>query len=203
MRNALLIVVLLLAGQSAYGQPPAQTPAQPPPQSPGARARQSPEFRGTSSVIGGFGQTLDDEGSLGRGWLAGAAIDRRISGNTRAELSLEMMAHDRRAGSFQSSGQTVTGAVSLVHRLGSGKVQPYIFEGLTLGHHWGTNQFNGNAAFTNSTDAGVRFGGGVAIRAGRRLEISPEVRLNGFWICLLYTSPSPRDGLLSRMPSSA
>ena len=24
-----------------------------------------------------------------------------------------------------------------------------------------------------------------------------------YWICLLYTSPSPRDGLLSRMPSSA
>ena len=23
------------------------------------------------------------------------------------------------------------------------------------------------------------------------------------WTCLLYTSPSPRDGLLSRMPSSA
>ena len=25
----------------------------------------------------------------------------------------------------------------------------------------------------------------------------------GFYTCLLYTSPSPRDGLLSRMPSSA
>ena len=25
----------------------------------------------------------------------------------------------------------------------------------------------------------------------------------GLGICLLYTSPSPRDGLLSRMPSSA
>ena len=25
----------------------------------------------------------------------------------------------------------------------------------------------------------------------------------GYKICLLYTSPSPRDGLLSRMPSSA
>ena len=24
-----------------------------------------------------------------------------------------------------------------------------------------------------------------------------------FYVCLLYTSPSPRDGLLSRMPSSA
>ena len=26
---------------------------------------------------------------------------------------------------------------------------------------------------------------------------------HGFGTCLLYTSPSPRDGLLSRMPSSA
>ena len=27
--------------------------------------------------------------------------------------------------------------------------------------------------------------------------------LDQFYDCLLYTSPSPRDGLLSRMPSSA
>ena len=26
---------------------------------------------------------------------------------------------------------------------------------------------------------------------------------SGYYPCLLYTSPSPRDGLLSRMPSSA
>ena len=26
---------------------------------------------------------------------------------------------------------------------------------------------------------------------------------SGLEVCLLYTSPSPRDGLLSRMPSSA
>ena len=26
---------------------------------------------------------------------------------------------------------------------------------------------------------------------------------NAVYVCLLYTSPSPRDGLLSRMPSSA
>ena len=30
---------------------------------------------------------------------------------------------------------------------------------------------------------------------------NPEARLSSD--CLLYTSPSPRDGLLSRMPSSA
>ena len=28
-------------------------------------------------------------------------------------------------------------------------------------------------------------------------------KFNGIKPCLLYTSPSPRDGLLSRMPSSA
>ena len=45
------------------------------------------------------------------------------------------------------------------------------------------------------------------------LKAGQEVRLVGFGsfvpvtraagTCLLYTSPSPRDGLLSRMPSSA
>ena len=29
------------------------------------------------------------------------------------------------------------------------------------------------------------------------------VIFGGAYVCLLYTSPSPRDGLLSRMPSSA
>ena len=30
-----------------------------------------------------------------------------------------------------------------------------------------------------------------------------ELMYRGIKVCLLYTSPSPRDGLLSRMPSSA
>ena len=30
-----------------------------------------------------------------------------------------------------------------------------------------------------------------------------EDKTSTFFVCLLYTSPSPRDGLLSRMPSSA
>ena len=36
--------------------------------------------------------------------------------------------------------------------------------------------------------------------AGRALRL---LDLPGTYSCLLYTSPSPRDGLLSRMPSSA
>ena len=34
-------------------------------------------------------------------------------------------------------------------------------------------------------------------------EPRPLAAILYIWICLLYTSPSPRDGLLSRMPSSA
>ena len=33
--------------------------------------------------------------------------------------------------------------------------------------------------------------------------VGDAVHDEGLDICLLYTSPSPRDGLLSRMPSSA
>ena len=33
--------------------------------------------------------------------------------------------------------------------------------------------------------------------------INPSYRSGQIMLCLLYTSPSPRDGLLSRMPSSA
>ena len=36
-----------------------------------------------------------------------------------------------------------------------------------------------------------------------RLELAGLVNDRQSWDCLLYTSPSPRDGLLSRMPSSA
>ena len=34
-------------------------------------------------------------------------------------------------------------------------------------------------------------------------DVQPEVQSSSATGCLLYTSPSPRDGLLSRMPSSA
>ena len=43
--------------------------------------------------------------------------------------------------------------------------------------------------------------GQASIENGQRLDTG-LIEL-GFMACLLYTSPSPRDGLLSRMPSSA
>ena len=44
------------------------------------------------------------------------------------------------------------------------------------------------------------------VEAGLSPANSPDACPDGGWwhgVCLLYTSPSPRDGLLSRMPSSA
>ena len=38
---------------------------------------------------------------------------------------------------------------------------------------------------------------------GHTVQMVYGLRANMVKICLLYTSPSPRDGLLSRMPSSA
>ena len=49
---------------------------------------------------------------------------------------------------------------------------------------------------------------GQATRLASLLAVGPKIyegliRLGVATDCLLYTSPSPRDGLLSRMPSSA
>ena len=46
---------------------------------------------------------------------------------------------------------------------------------------------------------------GVASRKERKIYQSCHIlhKQGKYYICLLYTSPSPRDGLLSRMPSSA
>ena len=46
----------------------------------------------------------------------------------------------------------------------------------------------------------------AAIRAaqlGLKTAIIDQDKLGGVCFCLLYTSPSPRDATLSRMPSSA
>ena len=45
--------------------------------------------------------------------------------------------------------------------------------------------------------------GGLGIIMGLATGIATLIAGMLVWRCLLYTSPSPRDGLLSRMPSSA
>ena len=58
----------------------------------------------------------------------------------------------------------------------------------------------GDAATTNN-----RMELQAVIEGLRALKRPSEVEVitDSVYVCLLYTSPSPRDGLLSRMPSSA
>ena len=48
---------------------------------------------------------------------------------------------------------------------------------------------------------------GIVVGINNQPRFKPTDCGYGYWVefydCLLYTSPSPRDGLLSRMPSSA
>ena len=45
--------------------------------------------------------------------------------------------------------------------------------------------------------------GFILTHASERLEVPTQQQVDHFLPCLLYTSPSPRDGATSRMPSSA
>ena len=43
----------------------------------------------------------------------------------------------------------------------------------------------------------------ISLMAQEQVQLEFREQMQQMMICLLYTSPSPRDGLLSRMPSSA
>ena len=72
-----------------------------------------------------------------------------------------------------------------------------------LSEYFGEGEFDGRWAYVHALSynkyaaQAVTDGGHTEFRLG---EFSTEEQAE---ICLLYTSPSPRDGLLSRMPSSA
>ena len=68
----------------------------------------------------------------------------------------------------------------------------------------GSLHFTGNTITSDTNTIAFAAAAGEATVYHSRLQID-DLQLQGSTIstCLLYTSPSPRDGLLSRMPSSA
>ena len=58
-------------------------------------------------------------------------------------------------------------------------------------------------AFNDYAAAVREFDAFIAEKGDPDVELTKEEKLDPDFICLLYTSPSPRDATLSRMPSSA
>ena len=61
----------------------------------------------------------------------------------------------------------------------------------------GPGGWGGLIIFNDNSE--IEIGGSEENTTNNRMELTAAIKT----LCLLYTSPSPRDGLLSRMPSSA
>lgn len=139
-----------------------------------AQARESAASIG---VAVGPGQTWDDEGSLGSGFVIGARADRRLFGGTRIELSLDALTHDRDAGYFLANGTTTLFTAALVQRFGSGTIQPYLLAGALVARHSGTVTFGDEPERRErSTNPGYALGSGFIVSVRDRWEVGPEVR---------------------------
>jgi hypothetical protein len=137
------------------------------------------DSRGAIAGVVGGGRTWDDEGSLGTGPVVGGRAQWRVFGTTSVEASVDALSHDRSGGFFESEGRTIFLGATLLHRFireESARGQFYILGGLHLAKHSGSTTFDGVRRDRDSTDPGYHFGGGIAIRIGKRLELGPEAR---------------------------
>ena len=130
-------------------------------------------------ATGGFGQTWDDEGSIGKGWLGGGYADLRLFAHTDAEFSADVLTHDRSSGHFQARGHTTFVSAAIRQRFGTERTYAYVLGGVTLGAHSGTAGFPEEHLVSDSsgTHGGFIFGGGVNFRLAERLELGPVIRI--------------------------
>ena len=135
-------------------------------------------------------------------------IDMRGFGQAQGYRSLVITVDGRRLNNIDLSPQNLVSVpIGNIERIeitkGSGSV---IYGDSAMA---GTIQiYTRNATQTNITGSAGNYGiSTTSINTGTSLDkfeisaFADTYRQSGF--CLLYTSPSPRDGLLSRMPSSA
>ena len=143
-------------------------------------------------------QTIDTNLSLGapQTWnaLARLSVDRNVNLGPH-QLTIDGVQTVR-------AGGVVSGAGS-IRKNGSGTL---VLEGSASNTFTGGVSVNAGTLWLNKTAARAMSAGMLTVGDGAGGADADVLLLNAanqFTGCLLYTSPSPRDGLLSRMPSSA
>lgn len=157
-----ILIVLLTSGRPASAQSVGERPSW------------------TFGFTGGGGKTWDDEGSIGRGWLAGGYLDRRITDSIGLELSGDLLRHERNTGpvSFQAEGYTTYLSAALTFRFGPSAANAFLLGGGTVGIHRGKAGLGDQPLRdADSTNPGFIFGGGVSFQAGDHVEIAPLIRM--------------------------
>ena len=135
----------------------------------------------TFGATAGGGQTWDDEGSIGKGWLVGGYLDRRISAHVDLEIGADVLRHERNTGpfSFQAEGYTTYLSAALLRRFGPPKSNFFLLGGGTVGIHNGKAGIGDAPALNDagSSNVGFVFGGGASFLTSARIEIGPIVRM--------------------------
>jgi len=139
-------------------------------------AQRADQPRMAIGAVAGAGRTWDDESNIGSGFVAGARIERRLFGQTRVEVSADILRHDRRGGAFEAEGRTGIVTVAVVQRFGGMAAQPYLLAGPAIARHSGSTTFVGVQRERSSTDTGLALGAGLAVRVRSRVEVGPEAR---------------------------
>jgi hypothetical protein len=135
----------------------------------------------TIGATAGGGQTWDDEGSIGKGWLLGGYAARRISRHVDMEFSVDLLRHERNTGpfSFQAEGHTTYLNAALVRRFGPPRSNFFLLGGGTVGIHNGKAGSGDMPALNDadSTNVGFIFGAGGSFLTTANIEIAPLVRM--------------------------
>ena len=152
-------------------------------------------FIGYNHGSGSFTNALnfDTSGQVGIGTTAPSAIRLSVVTPTANNIGLQV----ENSNTADSFGMVVKGGndandyTADFRKRDNTSIMRIVGDG-TVGI--GTGAPNGELEVNNTNSGGL--GGRIVIRNGSSTSGS-------YCSCLLYTSPSPRDGLLSRMPSSA
>jgi hypothetical protein len=131
----------------------------------------------TAGATAGFGQTWDDEGSLGRGLLLSGHVERRFTKGLSLECGVDWLAHDRGEGVFQADGHTTLLAAAVKYSWTSEAATSYVLGGLVMAHHTGTTRFEDEVRADRTMMPGVSVGGGVLFPASNGWRVGPEGRL--------------------------